>query len=219
MIPALLGLFQVEREPRSDRSDGWIGVARHWQGGTLRMDLDRFTGSEEPDSILVVTDITTQAGAQAIEDTEWGESELPADIPTHEEREERQQRYQSARRNDDSNGASAVKAYLDALPDWKREVATRFDEIIAQEVTEVRRAVKWHIPFYGIESEGWFASSSAFSKHVKLSFICTAYLDPKPPNGTRSEGQALDVKETDELDGGRIASWVRQAAADPGMGW
>lgn len=34
-VPALLGLFRVERDPRDDHPDGWFGVARHWRGGTL----------------------------------------------------------------------------------------------------------------------------------------------------------------------------------------
>jgi len=98
-----------------------------------------------------------------------------------------------------------VKAYIAALPGWKRDVATRFDETIEREVSDVRRAVKWHQPFYGVEDRGWFASFSAFSKHVKLTFISDSYLDPRPPSGTGPDRQALDVQETDALDEEQVA--------------
>lgn len=218
-VPALLGLFRVEQDTRDDHPDGWVGFARHWRGGTLRLDFDLFSEFEEPDPILVVTAIAGRAGKQTIVDEDFGDIKLPDQIPTQEEWEERQKRYQAARRKDDTDGAPAVKAHIAALPGWKREVATQFDEIIQQEVPDVRRAVKYHQPFYGVEDHGWFASFSAFSKHVKLSFVCERYLEPEPPSGTGPERQALDVKKEDELDEEQVASWVRQAAESPGMNW
>ena len=219
VIPALLGLFRVEQEPRNDHPGGWVGFARHWRGGTLRLDFDLFSGSEEPDVVLVVTSISGREGERTIVDEDFGEIELSDQVPTEEEWEERSKRYQAARRNDDTDGPTAVKAYIAALPGWKREVATQFDEIIQRELPQVRRAVRYHQPFYGVEDQGWFASFSAFSKHVKLSFVCGTYLEPEPPSGTGPNRQALDLEETDTLDEEQVASWVRQAAADPGMDW
>ncbi|MFC6763810.1 DUF1801 domain-containing protein [Natrinema soli] len=218
-IPALQGLFRVEQDNRDDHPDGWVGFARHWRGETLRLDFELFSEPEEPDPILVVTSISGREGENTIGDEDFGEIELSDQVPTEEEWEERSKRYQSARRNDDTDGSTAVKAYIAALPGWKREVATRFDEIIQDEVHQVRRAVKYHQPFYGVEDQGWFASFSAFSKHVKLTFVCESYLEPEPPSGTGPNRQALDVEETDTLDEEQVASWVRQAANDPGMGW
>lgn len=218
-IPALLGLFRVEQDTRDDHPDGWVGFARHWRGGTLRLDFDLFSGPEEPDPILVVTSISGREGEKTIVDGDFGEIELSDQIPTEEEWEKRQKRYQAARRKDETDGSTAVKAYVAALPGWKREVAARIDEIIQREVPQVRRAVKWHQPFYGVEDEGWFASFSAFSKHVKLTFVCESYLEPEPPSGTDPTRQALDLEESDTLDEEQVASWVRQAADDPGMGW
>jgi hypothetical protein len=97
-------------------------------------------------------------------------------------------------------------------------VATQFDAIIEREVPAVRRAVKWHIPFYGLEGQGWFASMGEFSKYMKLSFICQEYLEPRPPTGTGPDRQAINHKEKDPFDQEQIASWVRQAAAAPGLG-
>lgn len=219
VIPALLGLFRVEQDPRDDHPDGWVGFARHWRGGTLRLDFDLSSGSEEPDPILVVTAIAGREGERTIVDEAFGELELSDQVPTQDEWDERQKRYQAARRKDETDGATAVRAYIAALPGWKREVATRFDELVQREVPEVRRAVRYHQPFYGVEDHGWFASFSAFSKHVKLTFVCETYLEPRPPSGTGPDRQALDLQETDALDEEQVASWVRQAAAEPGMGW
>lgn len=216
VVPALQGLFRLEKDTRDDTPDGWVGFARHWRGATLRIDFDLFSDADASDPIVVVTTIAgREGGAQTIEDEDFGENE----IPTEEEWEERSKRYQAARSKDDTDGSAAVRAYIAALPGWKREVATRFDEIIEREVLEVRRAVRYHQPFYGLVDEGWFASFSAFSKHVKLSFVVDEYLDPEPPSGTGPERQALDLEETDELDEEQVASWIRQAAEDPGMGW
>ncbi|GAB7017203.1 DUF1801 domain-containing protein [Halostagnicola bangensis] len=217
VIPALTGLFQVEQDPRDNHPDGWIGFARHWRGDTLRLDFDLFSEPEEPDSFLVVTAIAGRGGEKTLVDEDFGEIELSDQLPTQEEWEERSKRYQAARRKDDTDGSAAVKAYIAALPGWKREVATQFDDIIQREVPHVRRAVKYHQPFYGVEDQGWFASFSAFSKHVKLSFVCESYLEPKPPSGTGPGRQALDLKVTDAVDEEQVASWVRQAAANPGM--
>jgi hypothetical protein len=218
-IPALLGLFRIEQDTRDDHLDGWVGFARHWRGGTIRLDIDLFSAPEEPDPILVVTAISGREGESTIVDEEFGKIELPQQVPTEEEWAERDRRYQTARNKDETDGTATVKAYIAALPDWKGEVATQFDEVIQSEVPDVRRAVKWHQPFYGVEDEGWFASFSAFSKHVKLSFVCGSYLEPETPSGTGPERQALDLKATDALDEEQVASWIRQAADNPGMGW
>ncbi|WP_435158153.1 DUF1801 domain-containing protein [Haladaptatus sp. DFWS20] len=219
VIPALMGLFRVEQDTRDDHPDGWVGFARHWRGATLWLDFDLFSESEESDSILVVTAISGLDGKKTIVDEDFGEIELPTQVPTQEEWGVRQKQYQAVRRKDDADGSAAVMAYIAALPGWKRDVATQFDEIIQREVSDVRRAVKYHQPFYGVEDQGWFASFSAFSKHVKLSFVCETHLEPEPPSGTAPERQALDLKETDMMDEEQVASWVRQAAENPGMGW
>ncbi|MFC7202905.1 DUF1801 domain-containing protein [Haloferax namakaokahaiae] len=218
-IPALLGLFRVEKDPRDDHPDGWVGFARHWRGGTLRLDVDVFSGPESADEVLVVTGIFGREGEQTIEDATFGEIELPEQVPTQEQWEARQKQYQKARKNDETDGSTAVHAFIAALPGWKRDVAAQFDEVIRHEIPHVRSAVRYHQPFYGIEDEGWFAAFSAFSKHVKLSFVVDSYLEPEPPSGTGPERQALDLKETETMDTEQVASWIRQAADAPGMNW
>ncbi|WP_217694322.1 hypothetical protein [Haladaptatus litoreus] len=116
VIPALMSLFQVEQDTRENYSDGWVGFARHWRGDTLRLDFDLFSESEESDSVLVVTAISGREGEKTIVDEDFGEIELPDQVPTEQEWEERRKRYQTVRRKDDSDGSVAVKAYIAALP-------------------------------------------------------------------------------------------------------
>lgn len=219
VIPALLGLFRVEQDPRTDHPDGWVGFARHWRGATMRVDFDMVPAPGESDPILVVTAITSRSGEPTIDDEDFGEIDVGGQVPTEEEWTHRDKKYHAARRKDTSDGSAAVQAFIAALPAWQSRIATQFDHVIQEEVPTVRRAVRYHQPFYGVEDSGWFASFGAFSKHVKLTFVCGSPLDPEPPSGTGPARQALDLKETDAIDEDQIASWIRQAAEDPGMNW
>ena len=50
-----------------------------------------------------------------------------------------------------AEGDAPVQAYIAAMPGWKRDVGRRLDALIVRNVPNVRRAVKWNSPFYGIE--------------------------------------------------------------------
>jgi hypothetical protein len=109
-----------------------------------------------------------------------------------------------------------VKAYLTALPGWKRAMGTRIDAVIVRTVPGVRKAVKWNSPFYGIEDQGWFLAMHAFTHYLKLTFFRGVALDPRPPGPSKDENtRYLDVREG-ELDEAQLARWLKQAAALPG---
>lgn len=216
VIPALMGLFRVEKDVRDDQARGWTGFARHWRGHAMRLDVDADGGSGGTEPVLVVTAIYGRAGEASIEDADFGEIELPDAVPTREAWDERAKRYQAARRADDDDAPDAVKAYLGALTGWKQEVATQIDKIIRREVPEVRSAIKWHNPFYGVEDNGLFASIAPLSKKLKLTFLNGTSLDPVPPGGKQPDARWLDLREGEPLHEEQITSWVRQAAANPG---
>src|SRR5690606_7873227 len=67
-------------------------------------------------------------------------------------------------------GDEHVQAYIAAMPGWKQDVGRRLDAIIEGAVPNVRKAVKWTSPFYGVEDEsrGWFASFHVFTNYVKV---------------------------------------------------
>jgi hypothetical protein len=117
------------------------------------------------------------------------------------------------------DGDAPVQAYIAAMPGWKRDVGRRLDALIARTVPNVRKAVKWNSPFYGVEGQGWFLSLHCFTKYVKLGFFRGSSLRPVPPGESRHEEvRYLDIYEDDQLDEAQLAKWVKQAAALPGWG-
>src|SRR3954469_22532463 len=70
-----------------------------------------------------------------------------------------------------ADGDAPVQAYIAAMPGWKRDIGTRLDALIVRNVPNVRKAVKWNSPFYGIEGQGWFLSFHVFTHYVKATFF------------------------------------------------
>ena len=115
-------------------------------------------------------------------------------------------------------GDAPVQAYIAAMPGWKRDLGKRLDALISRTAANVRKAVKWNSPFYGIEGQGWFLSFHVFTRYVKVTFFAGTSLRPVPPGGTPKSGDArwLDIYEDHPLDEARMTAWVKQAAALPG---
>src|SRR5690349_2155266 len=88
-----------------------------------------------------------------------------------------------------ADGDPPVRAYIAAMPGWKREVGERLDALIARAVPGVRRAVKWNSPFYGLEGQGWFVSFHVFTRFIKLTFFRGTSLSPNPPGGKSKEAR------------------------------
>jgi hypothetical protein len=113
-------------------------------------------------------------------------------------------------------GDAPVKAYIAAMPDWKRAVGVTLDKLITRAVPGVKKAVKWNSPFYGVEEGRWFLSFHVFAKYVKVTFFQGASLKP-PPEG-KSKYPAVryyDIREG-ELDEKQFSAWVKQASKLPG---
>ena len=115
------------------------------------------------------------------------------------------------------DGDAPVQAYIAAMPGWKHEVGRRLDELIVRTVPEVRKAVKWNSPFYGMEGQGWFLSLHCFNKYVKVAFLRGGDLSPLPPGASKTpHTRYLDIREHDQIDEAQFADWIRQASQMPG---
>jgi hypothetical protein len=116
-----------------------------------------------------------------------------------------------------ADGDAPVQAYLAAMPGWKSAVGRRLDALIVRHVPNVRKAVRWNSPFYGIEGKGWFLNFHCFTKYVKVAFFRGTALRPVPPGESKhKEVRYLDIHEDDQLDEELVASWIRQASELPG---
>lgn len=114
-----------------------------------------------------------------------------------------------------ADGDAPVRAYIAAMPGWKRDVGKRLDALIVRTVPGVQKAVKWNSPFYNLEGQGWFVSFHVFTRYVKVTFFRGTSLRPPPPGGTAKDARWIDVHE-DDLDEAQMTAWVKQAAAIPG---
>lgn len=120
-----------------------------------------------------------------------------------------------------ADGDAPVRAYIAAMPGWKREVGRRIDAIIMRAIPGARKAVKWNSPFYGnpAPSRSWFLGLHCFNKYIKVAFFDGASLRPAPPGDSKSKStRYLDIYEQDTLDEAQLARWVKQASQLPGWG-
>jgi hypothetical protein len=116
-----------------------------------------------------------------------------------------------------ADGDTPVQAYIAAMPGWKRDLGKRLDALIVRNVPNVRKAVKWNSPLYGIEGQGWFLGFHTFTHYVKVAFFRGSSLRPIPPGPSKDKDTRYINIHEGELDEAQIATWVKQAAALPGI--
>ena len=118
-----------------------------------------------------------------------------------------------------ADGDAPVQAYIAAMPGWKSDIGRRLDAIVVRAVPDVRKAVRWNSPFYGMEGQGWFLNFHCFAKYVKVAFFNGASLDPVPPGESKDENvRYLNIYEDGQFDEEQFAAWVEQASQLPGWG-
>lgn len=114
-------------------------------------------------------------------------------------------------------GDGPVQTYIAAMPGWKSDLGRRIDALVVRAVPDVRKAVKWNSPLYGMEDDTWFLSLHCFDQYVKVAFFRGASLDPVPPGTSKQQHvRYLDIREDDGLDEAQFADWVKQASKLPG---
>lgn len=116
-----------------------------------------------------------------------------------------------------ADGDAPVQAYIAAMPEWKQNVGKELDGLISKEVDDVRKAVRWNSPFYGIEGNGWFLSFHCFTRYIKLTFLNGNSLKPPPPEKSKHEDvRYFHIHEGDAVVTDQLADWIRQASKLPG---
>jgi len=116
-----------------------------------------------------------------------------------------------------ADGDAPVQAYIAAMPGWKSDVGRRLDALIVRTVPDVRKAVKWNSPLYGVEGQGWFLGIHCFTKYVKVAFFRGASLRPVPPVESKDKDtRYFHIHADDQIDEELVASWIRQVSELPG---
>ena len=115
------------------------------------------------------------------------------------------------------DGDEPVQAYIAAMPGWKHDVGVRIDELVTQTLPDVKKAVRWNTPFYGVEDQGWFLSYHCFDRYVKVTWHNGGSLEPLPPVTSKyPEVRYFHIHEDDEIDERQFVSWIEQASAMQG---
>ena len=113
-------------------------------------------------------------------------------------------------------GDAPVRAYIAAMPGWKRDIGRRLDALIVRTVPGVHKAVKWNSPFYGNAGDGWFLNFHCFTNYVKVAFFRGASLRPMPPGASKHKDVRYVDIHKDDLDEAQLEDWVKQASQLPG---
>jgi hypothetical protein len=116
-----------------------------------------------------------------------------------------------------ADGDAPVQAFIAAMPGWKGVIGRLLDSLIVRTVPNVRKAVRWNTPFYGIEGQGFFLGFHCMTKYVKVAFFRGTSLRPVPPGQSKQKKvRYFDIHEDEQLNEKQMATWVKQAAALPG---
>ena len=115
------------------------------------------------------------------------------------------------------DGDGPVQDYIAAMPGWKHDAGRQLDDLIERIVPDVKKAVRWNSPFYGVEGQGWFLSYHCFNKYIKVTFLRGSQLDPLPPEKSKDPNtRYLHIYEDRPVDDEQLTEWIRQAAGMPG---
>lgn len=115
------------------------------------------------------------------------------------------------------DGDAPVKAYIAALPGWKKSVVRELDALIVKTIPGVKKAVKWNSPFYGVEGNGYVIGVHCMTNYVKVAFFNGTSLDPMPPVESKQKHvRYLHLSPTEPMDAKAVARWVKQASKIPG---
>ena len=119
-----------------------------------------------------------------------------------------------------AEGDEPVLAYIASLPQPQRGIAEAVDELAAEALPNLQRAVKWGMAYYGV-GDGWCFSSGAFVGHVKLMFVNGVTLDPVPPVTPVGMGKAtrgVELQSVNDIDAAQLEAWMKQITSAPGVG-
>ena len=91
------------------------------------------------------------------------------------------------------------------------------DKLIRTTIQDLRYAVKWKRPYYGLPDLGWIIEVAAYDVSVNVVFLGGADFESPPPLGTTDRTRYVKVTSTGRDAGDRSCSkWIEEAGHTPG---
>ena len=101
------------------------------------------------------------------------------------------------------------------MPDL-HPIVESLDEQIRAAIPELRYAVKWKRPFYGLPDLGWIIEIAAYDVSVNVVFFGGADFASPPPLGDTDRSRYVKVRTLEEAQAPEMTAWIEQAARVPG---
>lgn len=115
-----------------------------------------------------------------------------------------------------SEGHGDVEHWISRVMPDLHPIVESLDEQIRERIPEVRYAVKWKRPFYGLPDLGWIIEMVAYDVSVNVVFLGGADFDSPPPLGDTDRSRYVKVKTLEEAQVAEMTAWIEQAARVPG---
>jgi hypothetical protein len=101
------------------------------------------------------------------------------------------------------------------MPDL-HPIVESLDEQIRAGIPDLRYAVKWKRPFYGLPDLGWIIELAAYDVSVNVVFFAGADFASPPPLGDTDRSRYVKVRNLEEARAAEMSAWIEQAARFPG---
>jgi hypothetical protein len=101
------------------------------------------------------------------------------------------------------------------MPDLN-PIVESLDRQICEAIPELRYAVKWKRPFYGLPDLGWIIEMAAYDVSVNVVFFGGADFDSAPPLGDTDRSRYVKVRTLEEAQAPEMTAWIEQATRVPG---
>jgi hypothetical protein len=96
-------------------------------------------------------------------------------------------------------------------------IVKQVDKTIRATIPDLRYAVKWKRPYYGLVDLGWIIELAAYDVSVNVVFYGGADFDPPPPLGTTDRTRYIKVATFEETQRPELHNWIEQAGRT--LGW
>ena len=115
-----------------------------------------------------------------------------------------------------ADGDAPVQAYIAAMPEWKRDVGRRIDELIVRHYPGVKGRAVEHA-FLRYRRPRLVPRLSYLHEVRQGDHLPRHVASTVPPGGEGKEARWIDIHE-DDLDDEQMSAWIREAATLPGWG-